>query len=457
MFEPQLLERVRELPHIWATNDPEQVFMRMNEYYKDDPNWTFTGMQRSKLPERDKTWSEIGTSIWRFGFRRRRKEMGREYGNGTGDHRSYSSQIHFLMDMRGFLSREELDTLHVPTWILFERAKEIRNFLYEMGIGPRYNFAGIASSLLRHPRFYPYPRKRVPIWLNEKARPYLPGNHYDVMTRTGTVIKQASYHDQRSAHHYAAMNVDMPTSDSLAGKGFTRSEDRIWITPKNPQWKRLTSEYGLFMMRVRVPAHEEYELRFLPHGFRTQGIHTLPVWSSEIAWLEELGVKFLGCLWALTGTEVDEGIKRYAEWAYEESQRSPYLKRTLLAAYGILGSRPSHQANLKQGDDIEVHWDRYKFKASSSEWSDYRSPGVTNVIQRGIIEAYTRMLTLRYSSSLPRHTQLAIYGDAVIIDGKIIAPIPEPWREKGELTNLIFRNAVQFTSDQMSRLPGIKQ
>lgn len=447
---PQLLQGIREMPHIWATVDPGTLFMQMHSLYKGDPNWSYRGLQSTKIipdlsRKLDRDIGVMNTHVWRFGWRRTSRT-------------NHASQMHFLLDLRGFLTREELRSQPVlPVELLFERAQEVRDFCHSMGLGPRHNFAGIASTLLRHPQFYPQERKRVPTWLNEKARPYLPGNHYDVMTKVGVIIKAASYHDQRSAHHHAALNVYMPTSDSLMGKGFTKGEGRIWLRPTDTNWNRVLAEYGLFLMRVQVPQYPEYDLRFLPHGMRQAGIYSAPVWSSELPWLQEIGVKFLGIHWALTGDEVDEGIRRYAEWALEQAERHPNLKQMLLATYGILGSRASSQAPIRQGDTDDIYWDQHKFRGTAGEWSEYRSAPATNVVQRGIIEAYTRMLTLRYACSLPRHTQLAIYGDAVIIDGHIVCPMPEPWREKGELTNLTFRNAVQFTSDQISRLPGVRQ
>ena len=455
-FRPERLEELAELPHIWATLHPPELFMRFYNTYRTNRDFTFRGETSAKELRPGLGSGSVGSTVRKFGFARSGKGLGDKGAAG----RSHARRMHFFLDLRGFLE----DKLPPDLEGQYNLAVEIRNFCHDMGIGPKLNFAGISSALLRHPNFYPDPRKRVPEFINEKARLHLPGNHYDLFTETGRVYKSASYFDQRSAHHHAALVAPMPTSDSVRAKGFTRDEDsgggRVWITPASPRWERVLAEYGLFMARVHVPALPEGDERYMPHNLRSPGLQSVPIWSSELPWLEEMGVRLLGLEWALTGNVIDEGIRRYAEWALETAQEHPAFKSALLCTYGLLAQRRGWSRSIRGVGAMRCRWDAQTFLGNAALGeAEFHSYGPTHVLQRGIIEAYTRMLTLRYVSTIPKDLQLGLYGDAVIVDAEarqFVVPM-EPWREKGELSNLTFKNAVTFTSDQLSRLPGVRQ
>lgn len=454
-FRPERLLELAEIPHVWATVQPADLFIAFYNHYRRDKDFMFHGNVSAKEMRPGMGAGSMGAAIRKFGFIRNSKGQ----GDGGTAGRNHKRRMHFFLDLRGFIKGKLPPDLEGQ----YQLALEIRDFCHDMGIGPKLNFAGISSALLRHPKFYPEPRKRVAEFINEKARLHLPGNHYDLFTETGRVHKSAVYFDQRSAHHHAAMLAPMPTSDSLRAKGFTRDSEhgggRLWITPRHPAWHRTLNEYGLFMAKVHVPPMLEGDERFMPHEMRSQGIRSVPIWSSELPWLEEMGVELMGLEWALTGNVIDEGIRRYAEWALDTAQAHPAFKSALLCTYGLLAQRRGWSRSIRGRGAKLVRWDHKTFMANVAMGTpEFHSYGPTNVVQRGIIEAYTRMLTLRYVSRVPNDLQLGLYGDAIIIDAEArqyVAPI-EPWREKGELTNLKFLNATQFTSDELTRLPGVK-
>lgn len=451
-FTPARLRELAERPSLWATIHPAKLFRSFYDHYKRDPEFTFNGSISAKEMRPGMGIGTVGAVVRTVGFKRSKA--------GTGNHGSSSRRrrMHYLMDLRGYLPDRRVPTLEEQ----YELALEVRDFCLEMGIGPKLNFAGIAAALARHPKFWPQPRKRVPEFINEKARPYLPGNHYDLFTETGRVYKHARYYDQRSAHHHAALCAPTPTSDTLRGKGFTKGDGRIWVTPDHPRWKEVLSEYGLFMARANIPAYTEGDERYVPHDLRIPGIRSVPIWSAELPWLEEMGIKLLGIEWALTGNEVDTGLQEYARWALEESAKRPHFKATLLCTYGLKAQRRGWSRQIKGYGQRTVRWDLESFKVAHGPIKDaeFHTHGSTNVVQRGIIEAYTRMLTLRYTSLFPKDVQLGLYGDAVIVEdveGKnIVIPIEEPFREKGVLSNLEFLSATQFVSTEVKRLPGHK-
>lgn len=89
-----------------------------------------------------------------------------------------------------------------------------------------------------------------------------------------------------------------------------------------------------------------------------------------------------------------------------------------------------------------------------------RESPTVNVIQRGMIEAETRIAALRMATRMTSlgHRVLSIYADAVFIEPTGPLPLmPPPWEVKGELTNLVFLNATSFESDQVTKLPGVVQ
>lgn len=456
-FRPERLKEIAEVPHIWATTHPSDLFMSFYRYYQNDDEFTFRGNVSSKELRPGLGSGTVGAAVRQIGFTRSAKGGG-ENRDGT---RSRTRRMHYLMDLRGFID----DKHEPPIEELYELAIKIRDFCWDMGIGPKLNFAGISSALLRHPDFYPESRKRVAEFINEKARLHLPGNHYDLFTETGRVHKTASYHDQRSAHHHAALLAPMPTSESLRAKGFTKDSDtgggRVWITPEHPAWEQTLNEYGLFMARVVIPGLPEGQERYLPHDLRVPGIRSVPIWSAELPWIQEMGIKIKALEWALTGNEIDEGIRKYAKWALEVAQERPYFKSALLCTYGLLAQRRGWSRSIRGTGPTTVRWDHHRFKGNVALGdTEFHSYGPTNVVQRGIIEAYTRMLTLRYVSRVPHEMQLGLYGDAVIIDieGRdYVAPIDEgPWRDKGTLTELEFMSTTQFRSKELTRLPGVR-
>lgn len=456
-FQPARLRELAELPHVWATTRPVDLFIAFYNAYRYEDDFMFHGNVSAKELRPGLGAGTVGAVVRKVGFTRSNAGGG---ADGEGN-RSRGRRMHYLQDLRGFIDERHEPSLESQ----YELALEIRDFCWDMGIGTKLNFAGISSALLRHPDFYPDPRKRVPEFINEKSRLHLPGNHYDLFTETGKVVKTASYHDQRSAHHHAALLAPMPTSESLRAKGYTKDSDkgggRIWIEPSHPAWERVLSEYGLFMVKATVPGFAEGEERYLPHDFRVPGIRSVPIWSAELPWLREMGVQIEGIEWALSGDEIDEGIRRYARWALDAAQEHPAFKSALLCTYGLLAQRRGWSRSIRGVGVKSVRWDHKTFMANVALGdTEFHSYGPTNVIQRGIIEAYTRMLTLRYVSRVPRELQLGLYGDAVLIevDGReYVAPIDEsPWRDKGTLTDLEFLSATQFRSNELTRLPGTR-
>jgi hypothetical protein len=82
-----------------------------------------------------------------------------------------------------------------------------------------------------------------------------------------------------------------------------------------------------------------------------------------------------------------------------------------------------------------------------------------NVIHRAMIEAETRLRSIQLARllTLRKMKVLAIYADSVFVDtsGRAMPLLDSRWQVKGELSNLMFFNSTSFTSDVLTKLPGI--
>ena len=83
-------------------------------------------------------------------------------------------------------------------------------------------------------------------------------------------------------------------------------------------------------------------------------------------------------------------------------------------------------------------------------------PSYVNVIQRGMIEAETRVRSLSLARDLDArgYRVLCIYADGIIVEGTELPALPPEWTVESELTNLEFLTSNRFISDQMTKLPG---
>lgn len=447
-FDPELFFKEQWYPSIWISDGSDHLFYLLNEHYKKDKHWTWR-IQESSPPCGD--FGPTNTTILYFGFRRK------SHSRGPGSH-SRRSRIHYPFDASSFCDSDTEDHLPGTDRLdkLFRLGISLRNFMDEMGLRPRFNPAGLAAQLLRHPKFYPEQRARVPVWINEKARPHLPGNHYDLFVEAGENVADSVYVDQKSAHHFAARTVPLPSSDSIEGRGFTRG-NRTWLRSYDKRYHSELKRYGLFQATVRVPHVKFVDVPFLPSNLRKPGIQCAHIWSSEIGYLQEMNIDILSLHWSLTSSEQDHGLAKYAEWAEVYGQEHPELKHTLLSAYGMLAVKERDSAAVvpdkwakKRGTFLGPHF----IAGKALDPITFHGGPCVNVLQRGLIEAFTRRLSLSLAHSMRRDALLGIYGDAVLAKHLPGQQLEAPWRAKGVLHNLTFETATRFTSDELCRLPG---
>lgn len=442
---------------IVAVHRAGDLVQECDKVFSDNPNWQFrvTPIEYDMYrPNRVKSRQVIKqTTVSLFGFR--------------GDRRSrYFYPLDPLSFVRKtvFEIRQNSGTGANETYELLEWAKEVRQFLIENDIQIRPTSGGIAGQLLKDRRFYPNARRKVPRSTNDKVRSKLSGNFYRLYSAEVGRVYRATYLDQSNAHHFAARRIRFPDANSLMARGrFASLEDSAWRKPETSAGRIELSRPGLFYGRVwsEGGTGDKPMLPFM----EKRGSELRWWYSNELEELQRYGrVEYLVAAW--TANETDTGLNRYATWAIRQLQRSPttqrgWTKPLLLSTYGILATKAKHSEfgykRAKSGETklYPIGVQRLEVVAKRSEKA--LEPGFANVIHRGMIEAETRLESIRLARELYESgiEVLAVYADSVFVRSGPLPLLPEPWKIQAHLTGLRFLSASMFTSKELTKLPGI--
>lgn len=446
-----------------ACANPETLLLDAHRQLREHPLWQFrlTPLEREKLRADGTTETRRENVISFLGFKR---PNGRE-----------RARYFYPLAPKQFcrLGVRDLEPGGGAHWqLLLSWASKVREFCREFDLRPSPTSGGIAAQLLRHPLFYPAPRRKVPKATNEKVRPRLPGNHYELTQREDVPVASVLYIDQEDAHHSAAQRITLPDADTLRAHGRFRDADASapWARPGSRAYAAVAATHGLFLARLHVPSFIA-QRDFIPPYLRGTGGKGGEVdaylYSNELAEATELGaqVRWLTAAW--TSPEADRGLARYATWAREQvrdrPEMKPWLKPTLLSAYGILAAKPRHLETAywrsRSGDQREVWIAQERVPVYAHRTRRPLQSPIANVIHRGMIEAETRRVSLALARRLEADgfDVLAVYADAVMVrdTGRPLPLLEHPWRTKDRLSHLIFHSPQAFTSREIKRLPGV--
>lgn len=378
-------------------------------------------------------------------------------------HGSDKSRYHACIDPNTFQQRLRLGPA-LSNVVGFARA--LRGFCERNDLAIRSTAAAIAQQLLRDPRFWPEPRRKVPKATNRNCRPHLPGNYYELKGKPDFPYP-AHYVDYKNAHHTIAAEIDLPHPDDLYAHGyFADCKDKIYARRGDYAYDRILKEHGLLCVKAKVP-HRWKRGRNVPEDLRNRkaGAHKLFLYTNEIAWLEDCGLRIEYIIAAWTAEKVDEGMKSYAKFCIAtitsaSANDKAWLKPLLLAAYGILAARPrklsvAHKRGAGYGANFAVHSSVIYLRHYQSG-NDFELP-ICNVVARGLIEAETRKRVLRmadYAKECGARV-LSIYADGIFMTPPPhLFFMPENWRIKEEISRIHFQNAVSFVSENLTRQPG---
>jgi hypothetical protein len=440
------------------------IVRELDEIFGSNPNWQFraTPVERQVwAPNRKYRTTIRDTTINFFGFKGKSKKKGHY-------HYPVSPQTFCLKtanEIRRGVPEGTATILKLMEW-----GKDLRCFLQEQKLNLSPTSGGIAAQLLRDSRFYPNARRKVPLQTNRIAREKLPGNYYKLYgAKEGSFHYRAAYLDQTSAHHSAAKRLSFPDANTLRRRGYHSTlTDRPYARSGTPKFERLIKHHGLFYLAFEAP-------RFLPTSFPLpecdgpEGYRRGFFYSNEIPYLKELGVRVRHIIACWTSPSSETGLNRYADWAADEiagsdDARKPWLKPTLLATYGILAAKPKKlEFGYKQAEDaVEAKYPCGSgfLTVQAKRMDRLHEMAMANVIHRGMIEAETRLESLRLAKDLTTrgYEILAVYADSVFVkDGQELPLLPPPWRLQAHLTALRFLNSTQFTSREIDKLPGIPE
>lgn len=347
--------------------------------------------------------------------------------------------------------------------VLLEWGVGLRDFCSDNRLDLRSTAGGISGQFLTDSRFYPDARRKVPTATNARVREVLPGNYYylNVLPENGREYT-AYYLDQHSSHHYHASETTFPDSDELYAYGrFTDLAECVF----KDTWKNF---YGLYCLDLEPPRHpsSRWVRDWLGHSMGSDTLTKQFVYSNEVLHLRSAGYKVLGVRAAWGSHKADTGLNKYALWARDQLDSQPelpWLKRLLLATYGVLAVTPRNHLSLyaraSKGELTSVQVDDHKFTGYKIVQKTKLEPRIANVLHRGMIEAACRSETINYADWMENsgYQILSIYSDAVIVEADQDLPVPltpEPWRLKRTLTHLRFLNAQAYRSAEESKIPG---
>lgn len=344
-------------------------------------------------------------------------------------------------------------------------AVALRDFCAENNLEVRPTQGSIAAQFLTDPRFYPEARRKVPAKINERARDSLPGNHYFLNVMPDPFNNFSAYYlDQHRSHHYHARTTPLPDSNHCYAFGrFTDlGKSNLKTDPRF---------CGLYCLDLIAPKRRP-AFDWVGNGLAERigdSLESVFIYSNELQHLLDAGYG-VDCIRAAWGSSRrDTGLPKYAEWAEDQLDRysdAPWIKPLLLSTYGVLATRPKNRESIfrlaKKGDPVRVKVGKRELNGVRVVSPRKLEPGVAHVIQRGMIEAATRSESIGLAQWLDYsgHTVLSIYADAVIVqadDDKPLPELPDPWRCKRELNHLQFINQQAFTSDSMTKLPGVSR
>lgn len=436
----------------------------LNQEFADNPLWQFRASPVERAawaPERKRKAVMRDCTISYLGFRGENKQKGHF-------HYPLSPQTFVLKtisELRRNIPGEDATISKLMEW-----GKDVRSFLQKHKLNLSPSSGGIAAQLLKDEKFYPLPRRKVPRHTNAKVRDHLPGNYYQLYeAKEGFGRHRAAYLDQDSAHHYAASRVAFPSADTLKRRGrYATLSDNSFAKAGTAKFDEFISHYGLFYLAIETPRFfpADFPLPECTSGTSQYGYRRGYFYSNEIPYLKEIGVRIRHIIACWTSPDRDYGLNKYSEWAIGEIKSSdpvskPWLKPTLLSTYGVLAARPKIlEFGYKQAEGGEPK--RYPcgngfLDVQAKASKKMREPLMANVLHRGMIEAETRLVSLRLARELAKkgYKILAIYADSVFVEADDLPFLPPPWRIQEFLTSLHFESATHFTSREISKTPGV--
>jgi hypothetical protein len=448
-------------PHVWVTFDVLTVALPLKEAFShtDWFTWDFADSRDPEVGEGYMSKARLTS----FGFDCKMPDGSRR--NPPPGIRKQARHVIWeptRMFSDPSTAADNLTNTHAE---LMRFALDVRAWCEEQNLPLRSTLPGLSAMLLRDPRFWPHDRGRVPRATNEAIRQFLPGVYQRRLAPTHRRIPSAVVLDQRRAYHRAAREVSTPDPTTLYARGYYADPENapeLWAEPGDELYERTIGQPGLVAVRVASSRHaRKHELR-LPAVDKSHATDTIYLWTNEVPFAEATGLKIDGIVAAWTSLEADTGLPLYGSWAESEIDRSSeyrrfWLKPTLHATYGLLGSRQRvmiRSSRFGKGTPSVYLIDAEPFPVIERKPHVGSSP-LTNVTMLGVLQSEIRQRSLIMANEL-LDRRVGVYH--VHADGLHAGPMQLPltadsWTMDG-VTNLIYEDDVSWTTDQRDVLPG---
>lgn len=223
----------------------------------------------------------------------------------------------------------------------------------------------------------------------------------------------------------------------------------------------LEKAHGLLLIQLNTPTLKAD--RFPPPYMKRPGRTRVWVYTNEIPMIRALGGDIEGVIAAWVSYDTETGLNGFAAWALTElgtmsPARKRWAKQVLLSAYGNLAAKSRAVEYGYRGAETEYPAGPHVIPVKTHVGDVETEPPTVNVVHRGMIEAEQRRIVLDMARELHGWgvDVLAIYADSVIVKAdKQLPLLPPPWRVDTALTRLRFFNSTSFTSEELTKLPGI--
>lgn len=372
-----------------------------------------------------------------------------------------------------------------------DMANAILDMCDSRGVKFRATRGSLASSFLKKSPKWEKSRRSALPFINQHARKYLPGNFYSVSNRIKrqyikgeepdllNIIPHVYTVDQSSAHHNIGLQIKLPHPESIRARGYwktaLRGKPKFWCHPYSFIGEQIVKGelVGLHLAQIRVAHTGPTVKHLLPPFAQKAGGYLVWIWTPDIRIINltpQILIESFYC--SMSGTQDDEVLKEYAEWALAEIERdkekAKYKKPTLLSAWGMLGFDIIEKPILRYYSGTDKKNATKVYIPVAGVVDEIRinmpkgiEPSVVNVVNRGLIEAETRTRTLEYAIELHRlgYHVAQVYADSLNVATDSLPFIKEGWRISDSLTNVWIPESRTnaYLSDTTCKLPGVME
>lgn len=377
---------------------------------------------------------------------------------------------HIVLDVQKLFSESKGNSPDRDFGRLLSVGSDVRSFCKEQDIPIKVSPAGIAGALSTDKRFAPSGQYQVPRKINEGVREFLPGVRHTSHVPVRKLFKRATALDQRKAYHRAAQRIILPSPQYLYARGhyasYKERPDKLWIAPHHKHFKTVLRQHGLFILNVTQGIKpDEFAPRICHVAYADQSSNGAQVaaWSNELEYARQCGLRVDGVYASFTSPEADTVLPQYA--AFAEStinsaapERSQWLKPTLHARWGLLGSRSRRlfmASKIGKGKPAIWRIGMREIPVQEAALPAF-APRTANVPALGMLQAEIEITTLGMAIALKRmgFTVLHTHADGLhMVDAQL--PLLGPNWTASPMTNLMYENDVSWTSNERDVLPGL--